>query len=137
MPTEASHAGGCLCGSVRFTAAAPLREVVACHCRECRKQSGHFYAMTSVPLDRFKLSLGHGLTWYRASGTAQRGFCRHCGSVLFWQPDAEARISIAAGAFDGMLGVRIARHIHCAEQGDYYDIADGVPQWPRASPPSE
>lgn len=131
MPTDpADHTGGCLCGGVRFQAVGPLREVIACHCWECRRQSGHFYAMTSVPLDRFRLTAENGLAWYRASGIARRGFCRTCGSTLFWQPDQGARIAIAAGAFDGPLGVRLAQHIYCAEKGDYYDIADGLPQLP-------
>ncbi len=132
MPTE-THSGGCLCGGVRFAATGPLRDVIACHCRECRKQSGHFSAMTGVPLDAFELIASESLAWYRASAAARRGFCRDCGSTLFWQPDTAPRIAIAAGAFDGPLGVRLAEHIYCAEQGDYYAIADGLPQsagWP-------
>jgi hypothetical protein len=131
MTTAAArHAGSCLCGGVRFVATAPLRAVLACHCRECRKQSGHFVAMTSVPLDRFELLAGDSLAWYRASAAAERGFCRACGSTLFWKPADEPRISIAAGAFDGPIGVTVERHIHCAEKGDYYEIADGLPQLP-------
>jgi hypothetical protein len=126
--TNSIHVGGCLCGAVRFEAIAPLRAFTACHCRQCRKQSGHFIAMTGVPLDRFTLKRQDGLSWYRASDTAERGFCRDCGSWLFWKPTGEARISIAGGAFDGPTGERIETHIFCADKGDYYTIADGVPQ---------
>ena len=48
--------GGCLCGGVRFEADPPLREIVACHCGQCRRWSGHVWASTSVPLDRFRLT---------------------------------------------------------------------------------
>ena len=44
-----THSGGCLCGGVRYRATGPLRPVVACHCVQCRKTSGHHAAMTSVP----------------------------------------------------------------------------------------
>jgi hypothetical protein len=32
------------------------------------------------------------------------------------------------GAFDAPTGTRLAMHIFVAEKGDYYDIADGLPQ---------
>ena len=28
-----------------------------------------------------------GLKWFRSSAEAQRGFCKECGSVLFWKQD--------------------------------------------------
>ena len=37
--------GSCLCGQVQFHAT-PDRHVIACHCSQCRKQSGHFWAAT-------------------------------------------------------------------------------------------
>jgi hypothetical protein len=120
--------GRCLCGAVRYRAAGPLRDVIACHCTQCRRQSGHFSAMTSVPLDRFWLDHDSALAWYRSSHSAERGFCRICGSNLFWKPATEPRISIAAGTIDGATGVKIAEHIFCANRGDYYEIADGRPQ---------
>jgi hypothetical protein len=38
---------------------------------------------------------------------------------------------VALGALDGATGVQLERHIFVAEKGDYYDIADGLPQNPR------
>ncbi len=40
--------GSCGCGAVRFTTRGTLRGVVYCHCVQCRKQTGHFFAATSV-----------------------------------------------------------------------------------------
>ncbi|MGZ9006346.1 MAG: GFA family protein, partial [Burkholderiales bacterium] len=34
--------GSCLCGAVTFEVAAILEPPDACHCSQCRKQSGHF-----------------------------------------------------------------------------------------------
>jgi hypothetical protein len=114
--------GGCLCGDVRYEATGPLRDVVACHCSQCRKTSGHFAAMTSVPLARFKVTEESGLAWYQSSDRARRGFCKHCGGNLFWKPEGEDRISITGGSFDGPLGVETSLHIYCAYKGDYYAI---------------
>jgi hypothetical protein len=32
------------------------------------------------------------------------------------------------GAFDGPTGTKLTKHIFVADKGDYYDIADGLPQ---------
>lgn len=123
------HTGQCLCGRVRFSAEGPLREVVACHCGQCRRQTGHFYAATNVADDSLTVIGGRDVTWYKASPGARRGFCSTCGSALFWKHEAEAYTSILAGAFDQPSGLRLTRHIFCADKGDYYEIADGLPQF--------
>ncbi len=61
------HTGACLCGSVRFKTHGALREVVACHCSQCRKQTGFYYAATNVPLDNITIEGEDAITWYRAS----------------------------------------------------------------------
>lgn len=128
-----AHVGGCLCGGVRFEADAPLRAVIACHCSQCRKTSGHYWAATSVQLDRFRLTADASLAWYRSSATARRGFCGRCGASLFWQPEGEARIAIAAGALDGLTGLYVCGHIHRADAGDYYR-PEGPPPAASAAP---
>ncbi len=122
--------GSCACGAVTFRAEGPLRPVIACHCETCRKTSGHFWAATSVPLDRFHLTRDEGLAWFSATPIARRGFCSRCGSSLFWQPEGGTTISIAAGALDGPTGLQTACHWYMSESGDYYRIADDLPQFP-------
>ncbi len=131
MSAPELHRGGCHCGAVAFAATGPLRPVIVCHCQQCRAWSGHVWAATSVPLDRFRLTRDAGLAWVRASAAARRGFCRDCGARLFWQPEAEPRISIAAGAFDGPTGLAVAAQWYCDEAGDYY-APEGPP--PPAAP---
>jgi len=121
------HKGSCLCGAVTFETKGPLRDSIACHCTQCRKTSGHYWSATSVPLAALNITRDEGLSWYRSSATAQRGFCKVCGSSMFWKPDAEDRMSIASGVFDGPLGVKTAQHIYCADKGDYCEIEAGVP----------
>ncbi|MDB3912880.1 GFA family protein, partial [Paracoccaceae bacterium] len=41
--------GSCECGAVVFELSGKLRDVVACHCGQCRKTSGHYWAATSGP----------------------------------------------------------------------------------------
>nr|WP_298098345.1 GFA family protein [uncultured Shinella sp.] len=124
-----THSGHCLCGAVRFRTSGKLREVIACHCSQCRRQSGHFYAATNVLDDGLELEGAENVTWYRASETAGRGFCRTCGSALFWKGDGSNYTSIMAGAFEQPTGLKIGVHIFCADKGDYYEIDDGAPQY--------
>ncbi len=124
-----THSGHCLCGAVRFRTSGKLREVIACHCSQCRRQTGHFYAATNVQDDGLAVEGAESVTWYRASDTASRGFCRTCGSALFWKGDGSDYTSIMAGAFDQPTGLKIGVHIFCADKGDYYEIADHAPQY--------
>jgi hypothetical protein len=127
--------GGCLCGGVRFEVRGPLRDVIACHCSQCRRTSGHFVAATEVRTTDLLLTAEAGLRWYRSSAAAERGFCAHCGGNLFWRRSApgSATTSVMAGTLDPPTGLKIVRHIFVAEKSDYYDIGDDAPrsaQWP-------
>lgn len=124
-----THSGHCLCGAVRFRTSGKLREVIACHCSQCRRQTGHFYAATNVQDDGLSVAGADSVTWYRASETASRGFCRTCGSALFWKGDGSDYTSIMAGAFDQPTGLTIGVHIFCADKGDYYEITGDAPQY--------
>ncbi len=112
--------GSCLCGGVVFDLTAPLRPVIACHCTQCRKQSGHFWAATSVPLSAFRLIRFDTLAWFHASPQAKRGICTGCGAFLFWQATGSDTISLGAGCLDGPTGLQIAESWHEDSAGDYY-----------------
>ncbi|MEM9009926.1 MAG: GFA family protein [Pseudomonadota bacterium] len=124
--------GSCLCGAVRYRVDGPLRDVIACHCQQCRKTSGHHVAATSAL--RTDITVEGQITWYRSSADAKRGFCGVCGSNLFWHHAESERLSIFAGTFDDDPGVRLAGHIFTADKGAYYQIADDLPSAPGADP---
>jgi hypothetical protein len=120
--------GSCLCGAVRFEVEGELREPDACHCSQCRKQSGHFWVSTDVPLGALTISGEDNVRWYTSSEKVRRGFCGACGSVLFWEREGAERIAVGMGAFDSPTGTRLAKHIFVSQKGDYYDITDGLEQ---------
>lgn len=122
------HKGSCLCGAVTFEVGMALPPPDACHCTQCRKQSGHYFASCDVPRDALTIQGSDRLTWYQSSEKVRRGFCATCGSSLFWDPVHRDWIGVAMGAFDAPTHTRLAIHIHVASKGDYYDIADGLPQ---------
>ena len=120
--------GRCECGDVRFEVEAVRDGVTACHCSQCRRMSGHFWASTQAPADSIRFISEIGLTWYQSSDWAERGFCNRCGSSLFYQMHSEDMIAIAAGSIDMPTGMHMGKHIFVKDKGDYYDIADDVPQ---------
>jgi len=134
MSDNQSRTGRCNCGAVRFRTRGALREVVACHCSQCRRQSGLYFAATNVADDNIEISGEANITWYRASEVARRGFCTTCGSALFWKHQDDPFISVLAGSFDQPTGLKLTSHIFCADKGDFYEITDGLPQYPKGSP---
>ncbi|MCF2871304.1 GFA family protein [Octadecabacter sp. G9-8] len=121
--------GSCLCGGVAYTLTGELRPSVACHCVQCRKTSGHHVSATQVNPDQLQFTSDATLAWFQSSPKAQRGFCNHCGSSLFWRhEDDGGRVSVMSGTIDGATGLHTDKHIYVADKGDYYEIADGLPQ---------
>jgi len=128
--------GGCLCGAVRYRVRGPLRSVIACHCGQCRRWSGHTVAATSTDQEQLQIDGDTGLRWYESSPGIRRGFCGRCGSSLFWDDSRIRQVSIMAGTLDPPTGLETTSHIFLADKGDYYQITDGLPQHPKdlASP---
>lgn len=127
--------GKCLCGAVSFEAARDNGKADACHCRQCRRWSGHYWASVNANIETLIFLSGEDrVGWHQSSDLVRRGFCRECGSALFWHPvnhkDYAHRIGIAAGSLDAPSGVKLTEHIFVADKGDYYEITDELPQKP-------
>ena len=124
----AEHHGNCLCGGVAFDIAGKMRDVVWCHCGQCLHWHGHFGGYTASTWQNIARRGEDKLAWYKSSDQARRGFCRQCGSSLFWEGVGRDYVSIAAGALDLPTGLVAARHIFVESKGDYYEIGDGAAQ---------
>jgi hypothetical protein len=124
----AEHSGRCLCGGVRYEITGELRGIVACHCSQCRRSSGHHVAATSAPSTNITLTASTTLVWYRSSDSAERGFCRVCGGNLFWRQIDSGTTSIMAGTLDTPTGLAIEKHIFIRDKSDYYALTDDLPK---------
>jgi hypothetical protein len=131
MAQQQHPSGGCLCGAVRYEVRGPLRDVLLCHCEECRRWHGHVSASTATDKNDLVVTEARGLRWVespRSDAGARRGFCGECGSSLFWDAPARQTISIAAGTLDSAEGLRIVSHWYVSQAGEYYDLPDdGLP----------
>ena len=116
--------GGCLCGAIQYTVHGELRDVVNCHCSLCRKFHGHHGAYTAALIQNLEISDSKKqLGWYRSPGNhAQRGFCKCCGSSLFWVLDNDSQISITAGTLNQPTGLQTTTDIYVLDKADYYRL---------------
>lgn len=125
-----SHRGSCLCGAIQFEVSGALPAPTACHCTQIRKHSGHFEASVDIPRSALVVRGEENVTWYLTENV-RRGFCKICGSSLFWDPIEKDWTAVAMGAFDTPTHTQLARHIFVANKGDYYELNDGLPQNPQ------
>ncbi len=116
--------GRCECGKVSFTVVNARNTVTICHCSQCRRTSGHLWASTYATFSDLAFLNQEGLEWYTSSETAKRGFCKFCGSSLFYRMNDELGIGIAAGCLESPTGLKLGKHIFVADKGDYDDIPD-------------
>jgi hypothetical protein len=129
--------GRCLCGAVTYEVRGPLRDVLLCHCTECRRWHGHVSASTAARREDL-VATGSALRWIDSpcsDARARRGFCGECGSSLFWAARGADTVSIAAGTLDDASGLRLAAHWYVTQAGAYYDVPDdGLPRYERSGP---
>ncbi len=127
--------GGCLCGTVRYSAdVAPVMTAV-CHCAHCQKQSGTaFSIMVAVPRASLKVE-GDSLAVYEDTGASglpvHRRFCGACGSPIL--TDAEALpdlLFIKAGTLDDPSSLKPEAHIWCDHAQHWVPRDDKLPQAP-------
>jgi hypothetical protein len=127
--------GRCLCGAVAYEVHGRLRDVVVCHCVECRRWSGAAGAFAAAR-DEDLVIRGDAVRWIdspESARRAQRAFCAECGSSLFWRAADAERTGIAVGTLDVPTGLRIAAHIYTHQAPDWDALPrDGLPRDPEA-----
>jgi len=99
----------------------------------CQKLHGVYGAHTKARKVNIFITKDDGLAWYKTSDVARRGFCRKCGSSLFWEPYELDATGIIAGSLDGATGLKTMGHIYVGEKADFYEIEDDLPQFDASS----
>ncbi|MDY0241997.1 MAG: GFA family protein [Rhodospirillaceae bacterium] len=121
MSEGVSASGSCLCKAVSFTSAATSRDLGACHCGMCRRWSGGpLLSLEATPV----FTGEEHITLYASSDWAERGFCRHCGSHLFYRTKDRTHYYMPVGLFDAVEGITFTHQIFIDRKPDYYSFAD-------------
>ncbi|MDZ7735782.1 MAG: GFA family protein [Gammaproteobacteria bacterium] len=123
MTNQKAGRGGCLCGAVTVFVETPSNSVAACHCNMCRKwTSGPLFAIqcdSGVYFDGEK-----DTSVFNSSEWAERGFCSHCGSHLFYRLKETNQYFIPAGLFDDVSTFVFEHQIFIEEKPVFYDFAN-------------
>jgi hypothetical protein len=125
--------GTCLCGAVTLSAPGTPGPVTACHCTQCRKLSGFYAASIDIAEGQTTWTGTDAIQTYTTPGGATRAFCATCGTKL-WFRAPDGAFSIEAGLLDQPTHTTMTAHIFTADKGDYYQIADGLPQYAAEGP---
>lgn len=99
MSAAEGHAGGCLCGAVRYRLeGAPIR-VGVCHCSLCRRNTGAPFAVLAV-FDRSQLVHERGEQRHWDTPDYRRHFCPTCGSATYSECLSNTTLDVHVGALD-------------------------------------
>ena len=132
-----SHAGSCLCGSVRYALRGELGKITLCHCVQCRKaQGGAAVAAAPVKAAEFEITAGAELLRaFESSPGKERVFCSRCGSPIYSRRPAEPDVlRLRLGTLDTPAGKQPSAHIWVGAKADWDVIGDDVPQYPEFEP---
>ena len=101
-----SHEGGCLCGEVRYTAAAKPLRVTICHCTFCQRFTGSAFLVEPIFRAEDVTFRGTAPRTYdhRSDSSDKRvtlSFCGKCGTTLYLSFERfPGFIGVCAGTFD-------------------------------------
>ncbi|MCU7810975.1 MAG: GFA family protein [Candidatus Thiodiazotropha sp. (ex Notomyrtea botanica)] len=123
MPDKATINGGCLCGKIQFTATPVNTTVGACHCGMCRKWGGG-PLMTVDCGTTVRFQETEYISIYHSSEWAERGFCAHCGSHLFYRLKESGQYFIPAGLFDVCDNFIFDHQVFIDRKPSYYNFAE-------------
>ena len=121
--------GGCQCGATRYQVSLPPKQVLACHCTDCQKQSGSAFGLVMVvEQEAFELTKGNVGTFVSVSqaGREKTGaFCPECGSriyhIIAWRP---GMLSVRAGTLDDTSWLKPEVHLWARSKQPWVHIPE-------------
>jgi hypothetical protein len=123
--------GQCMCGALRFIAAAPSLWCGHCHCRFCRQAHGAaFVTWVGFRQDSVRIIAdGDALHWYQSSKESRRGSCSRCGTMMFFESTAApGETHIARACVAGPIDREPEFHIFIDQKVAWATVDDRLPK---------
>ena len=111
--------GRCLCGAVKFTAKNCSENVEACHCGMCRRWGGGPLMAVNCG-QKVSFEGKENITVYDSSEWAERGFCKNCGSHLFYRLKEVNEHQIPVGLFDNQEKFNLKLQVYIDKKPSFY-----------------
>lgn len=121
--------GRCLCEGIAFEITPPTKWCAHCHCSYCRRaHSAALVTWIGVESARLRLTSGSELLqWHESSPGARRGFCRRCGSMLFFEGERwPGETHVARASVPGEIDRTPAVHVYFDRRVAWLDVHDEV-----------
>lgn len=122
-----SAVGKCLCGDVRFEAQDVPETFGVCHCEMCRRWTGSALLEVSIPEQSVVWHGKEHIATRQTSEWAERGWCRNCGTGLFYRVtmagEWSGSVDIPLGIFDDPNGLVMSHEIYIDFKPDSFAYA--------------
>jgi len=115
--------GQCLCGAVKFTVKNISNKVDACHCGMCRRWGGGPLMVIGCGSD-IEYEGKENITVYDSSEWAERGFCKRCGSHLFYRLKEVKDHQIPVGLFEDQESFNFNLQVFIDRKPSFYSFAN-------------
>ncbi len=121
MSDTNKRTGSCLCGAIKITAQNTNSQVGACHCSMCRKWSGGPFMAFNCNSD-VSFEGEENISIFKSSDWAERGFCKKCGTSLFYKLKKNGTYMMTPGLFDEGAPLDFTHQIFIEEKPTFYDF---------------
>lgn len=115
--------GHCLCGKVEFSIELNSKTFDSCHCSMCRRWNGGpglgVHAMNGVSFKSEEF-----VKVYDSSDWAERGFCGHCGTHLFYRLKNGKLWSVPLGVLNDPSDFKFTTQIYVDNKPEFYSFAE-------------
>ena len=134
-----THAGGCLCGQVRYTIEGDPVGARMCWCRDCQRiASGSATVNVLFPEEavHFTGEIGKFRMTADSGNSVERGFCPKCGSQMY-SATVEPKglpMRIRAGTLDDPELMAPQAIIWTSSAPSWATMDQKLPQYPKAPP---
>ncbi|MBD2451130.1 GFA family protein [Nostoc sp. FACHB-152] len=119
MSEQHQGKGHCLCGAISISVKTISKSIDGCHCQMCRRWGGGPLLVVDCGSDVL-FQGGEKITTFNSSEWAERGFCRQCGTHLFYRLKQNNQYFIPVGLFEQPQDFVFEHQIFIDEKPGYY-----------------
>lgn len=111
--------GKCLCGSVFITIKSLSNSIGACHCEICRRWGGGPFMEINCG-SNVSFEGEDNISVFNSSDWAERGFCKKCGTHLFFKLKENNQHMVPVGLFDVGEDMVFDQQVFIDQKPSYY-----------------
>ncbi len=123
MSDSVEGKGRCVCGAVSFLAQNMSNSVGACHCDMCRQWGGGPFMEVDCGSE-VTFSGEKNISIFNSSDWAERGFCKNCGTHLFYRFKQGNLHMIPVGLFEDDSHFVFEKQVFIEEKPHYYSFSN-------------